>query len=37
VTLNAVYRYPWFVPYIPAMLGLPSPFPLNIATTMRHE
>jgi Flp pilus assembly protein TadG len=37
VTLAAVYRYPWFVPYIPTMLGLPSPFPLNITTTMRHE
>ena len=37
VTLAATYRYPWFVPYIPSVLGLPSPFPLNITTTMRHE
>ena len=37
VTLSAIYRYPWFIPYIPTILGLPSPFPLNITTTMRHE
>src|SRR5690348_15397004 len=37
VTLNATYRYPWIVPYIPMVLGLPSPFPLTITTTMRHE
>ena len=37
VTLAATYRYPWFIPYIPTMLGLPSPFPISITTTMRHE
>ena len=37
VTVAATYRYPWFIPYIPTMLGLPSPFPISITTTMRHE
>jgi len=37
VTLNATYRYPWIVPYIPTLLGLASPFPMTITTTMRHE
>ena len=37
VTLSAIYRYPWLIPYIPTMLGLPSPFPISITTTMRHE
>ena len=37
VTLAATYRYPWLIPYIPTMLGVPSPFPIPITTTMRHE
>ena len=37
VTLAATYRYPWLIPYIPTMLGVPSPFPISITTTMRHE
>ena len=37
VTLAATYRYPWLVPYIPTVLGVPSPFPIQITTTMRHE
>ena len=37
VTLSAIYRYPWLIPYIPTMLELPSPFPISITTTMRHE
>lgn len=37
VTVNAIYRYAWIAPLIPTMLGLPSPFPLSITTTMRHE
>ena len=37
VTLAATYRYPWLIPYIPTMLGVPSPFPIAITTTMRHE
>ena len=37
VTLAATYRYPWLIPYIPMMLGVPSPLPISITTTMRHE
>ena len=37
VTVNAIYRYPWLIPYIPTMLNLPRPFPISITTTMRHE
>jgi Flp pilus assembly protein TadG len=37
VTVNAIYRYPWLIPYIPMMLGVPSPLPISITTTMRHE
>lgn len=37
VTLSAIYRYPWLIPYIPMMIGVPSPFPISITTTMRHE
>lgn len=37
VTMSAIYRYPWFIPYIPTMLSLPSPLPITITTTMRHE
>jgi len=37
VTVNAIYRYPWLVAYIPTLLGLPSPFPISITTTMLHE
>lgn len=37
VTLAATYRYPWLIPYIPTMLGVPSPLPIAITTTMRHE
>jgi Flp pilus assembly protein TadG len=37
VTMAATYRYPWLIPYIPTMLGVPSPLPIAITTTMRHE
>jgi len=37
VTVTATYRYPWLVPYIPTMLGLPRPFPIPISVTMLHE
>lgn len=37
VTMNAIYRYQWLIPYIPTLVGLPSPFPISITTTMRHE
>src|SRR5262245_33683902 len=29
VTVNAIYRYPWLIPYIPTLVGLPSPFPIS--------
>jgi len=37
VTVNAQYRYAWFVPYVATLLSLPSPLIMNITTTMRHE
>jgi Flp pilus assembly protein TadG len=37
VTVTATYNYPWLIPYIPTMLGLPSPLPIAISTTMLHE
>jgi Flp pilus assembly protein TadG len=37
VTVTATYRYPWLIPYIPTLLGLPRPLPIPITTTMRHE
>ncbi len=37
VTMAATYNYPWFIPYIPALVGVPSPLPIPITTTMRHE
>jgi hypothetical protein len=37
VTVNATYNYPWLIAYIPVLLGLPSPLPIPITTTMLHE
>lgn len=37
LTVTATYRYPWLIPYIPTVLGLPSPLPITMSTTMRHE
>lgn len=37
VTMAATYNYPWFIPYIPTLVGVPSPLPIPITTTMRHE
>jgi hypothetical protein len=37
VTVTATYRYPWLIPYIPTILGLPTPFPIVMSTTMLHE
>lgn len=37
VTVTATYRYPWIIPYIPVLLGLPRPFPIPITVTMLHE
>mgnify|MGYP003340515679 CR=1 FL=1 len=37
VTVTAIYRYPWLIPYIPTIMGLPSPLPISMTTTMRHE
>jgi hypothetical protein len=31
------YNYPWLIPYIASLLGLPSPLPLTGQTVMRHE
>lgn len=37
LTVTAVYRYPWLFPYIPTLLGLPRPLPLQGQAIMRHE
>lgn len=37
LTVTAVYRYPWLFPYIPTVLGLPRPLPLQGQAIMRHE
>ena len=37
LTVTATYRYPWLIPYIPTVLGLPKPLPLTGRTIMRHE
>lgn len=37
LTVAATYNYPWLIPYIPTMLGLPRPFTLTGQTIMRHE
>ena len=37
LTVATTYRYPWLIPYIPTLLGLPSPFPLTGQAIMRHE
>ena len=37
LTVNTSYRYPWLIPYIPIVLGLPRPFPLTGRAIMRHE
>lgn len=37
LTVTATYLYPWLIPYIPTVLGLPSPLPIAMTTTMTHE
>ncbi len=37
LTVTATYNYPWLIRYIPNVLGLPSPLPIAMSTTMRHE
>jgi Flp pilus assembly protein TadG len=37
VTVTATYNYPWLIPYIPTLFGLPSPLPIPISVTMLHE
>ena len=37
VTVTATYNYPWLIPYIPTLLGLPSPLPIPLSVTMLHE
>jgi len=37
LTVTATYQYPWLIPYIPTVLGFPSPLPLTGRTIMRHE
>ena len=37
LTVTATYNYLWLDPYIPTVLGLPSPLPITMSTTMRNE
>lgn len=37
LTVTATYRYPWLIPFVPTLVGLPSPLPLTGRTIMRHE
>lgn len=37
LTVTATYKYPWLISYIPTLLNLPSPLPITMSTTMRHE
>jgi Flp pilus assembly protein TadG len=37
VTVTATYDYPWLIPYIPTVLGLPAPLPIAMSITMLHE
>ena len=37
LTVATTYNYPWLIPYIPTLLGLPSPLPITGQTVMRHE
>jgi Flp pilus assembly protein TadG len=37
LTVTATYLYPWLIPYIPTLLGLPSPLPITMTTAMTHE
>jgi Flp pilus assembly protein TadG len=37
LTVAATYRYPFLFPYIPAVLGIPNPLPINTQVVMRHE
>lgn len=35
--MTATYNYPWLIPYIPTLLGLPSPLVMTITVTMIQE
>jgi Flp pilus assembly protein TadG len=37
LTMAATYRYPFLFSYIPALLGIPNPLPINTQVVMRHE
>lgn len=37
LTVAATYRYPFLFPYIPSILGIPNPLPINTQVVMRHE
>jgi Flp pilus assembly protein TadG len=37
LTVTATYPYPFLIPYIPAVVGIPNPLPLTAQTVMRHE
>jgi Flp pilus assembly protein TadG len=37
LTITAQYRYNFLIPYIPAVLGIPSPLIITTQVVMRHE
>src|SRR5262245_12814514 len=37
LVVTATYSYQWLIPYLPTMLGVPSPLVMTITTTMIQE
>ena len=37
LTVTATYLYRFLIPYVPTVVGIPSPLPLTARTVMRHE
>ncbi|HJR76862.1 MAG TPA: TadE/TadG family type IV pilus assembly protein [Nitrospiraceae bacterium] len=37
LTVTATYPYNFLIPYIPAVVGIPSPLTITAQTVMRHE
>ena len=37
LTVTALYRYNFLIPYIPTIMGIPNPLIINTQAVMRHE